>query len=95
MGDDMRNGWKIYWTVVILTITNYLVMVLWSLPKISLMANGKVPFDMRPGGYSFEEALAFLTTIDASGRDFVSKYTASTRLFLSGFALHHTCYRPG
>ncbi len=70
MGDDLRNGWKIYWTVVIVTITNYLVMVLWSLPKISFMANGKVPFDMRPGGYSFEEALVFLTTIDASGRDF-------------------------
>ena len=66
----MSNGWKVYWAVVIITIINYLVMVLWSLPKISLMAGGEVPFDMRPGGYSFEEAVAFVTAIDSSGREF-------------------------
>ena len=50
----MSNGWKVYWAIVAVTITNYLLMILWSLPKISQMAGGRVPFDMRPGGYSFE-----------------------------------------
>ena len=66
----MSNGWKVYWAIVAVTITNYLLMILWSLPKISQMAGGRVPFDMRPGGYSFEEAMAFVTAIDASGREF-------------------------
>jgi hypothetical protein len=66
----MSNGWKVYWIMVVVTITNYLVMVMWSLPKISQMAGGGVPFDMRPGGYSFEEAMAFISAIDASDRDF-------------------------
>ena len=66
----MSSGWKIYWAIVAITISNYLVMVLWSLPKISLMAGGAVPFDMRPGGYSFEEAVAFVSALSPSGRDF-------------------------
>jgi len=34
------------------------------------MAGGSVPFDMRPGGYSFDEALIFLESISDSGRNF-------------------------
>ena len=49
----MSKGWKIYWVVVAAMVTNYLTMVLWSLPLVSEMAGGGVPFDMRPGGYSF------------------------------------------
>lgn len=66
----MSKGWKIYWVVVAATITNYLIMVLWSLPLISEMAGGGKPFDMRPGGYSMEDARVFLTAITDSGRDF-------------------------
>ena len=66
----MSKGWKIYWVVVAATITNYLIMVLWSLPLVSEMAGGGVPFDMRPGGYSFDEARVFLAAISDAGRDF-------------------------
>jgi len=66
----MTIGWKVYWIVVAATVTNYLIMILWSLPLVSEMAGGNVPFDMRPGGYSFDEALIFLKTINDSGRNF-------------------------
>lgn len=66
----MKRGWKIYWVIVAATIANYFVMILWSLPKIRLSAGGLVPFDMRPGGYSFQEAVAFLSAINDSGREF-------------------------
>ncbi len=66
----MNKSWKIYWVVVAVTVTNYLTMVLWSLPLVSEMADGGVPFDMRPGGYSFEEAQVFLTSMNNEGRDF-------------------------
>lgn len=67
---DVSTGWKIYWVVVAAAVTNYLIMVLWSLPLVSEMADGGVPFDMRPGGYSFDDALVFLSTIDDTGRHF-------------------------
>ncbi len=66
----MNKGWKIYWVVVAATVTNYLIMVLWSLPLVSEMVGGAVPFDMRPGGYSFGDARVFLTEITDTGRDF-------------------------
>ena len=66
----MSKGWKIYWVVVAATVTNYLIMVLWSLPLVSEMAGGGVPFDMRLGGYTFDEARVFLTAITDAGRDF-------------------------
>lgn len=68
--DAKSKGWKVYWVLVAATVTNYLIMVLWSLPLVSEMAGGDVPFDMRPGGYSFDEAQVFLTAITDAGRDF-------------------------
>jgi len=68
--DAMSKGWKIYWVFVAATVTNYLTMVLWSLPLVSEMAGGGVPFDMRLGGYTFDEARVFLTVITDAGRDF-------------------------
>ena len=66
----MTKGWKVYWVVVAATVANYLIMILWSLPQVSEMAGGGVPFDMRPGGYSFDDALEFLIAITDTGRDF-------------------------
>ncbi len=66
----MKTGWKIYWLVVALATTNYLVMVLWSLPQVAEMAGGLIPFDMRPAGYSFSDAMAFLNAIGDPGREF-------------------------
>ncbi len=68
--DAMSKGWKIYWVVVAATVTNYLMMILWSLPLVSEMAGGGVPFDMRLGGYTFDEARVFLMVITDAGRDF-------------------------
>ena len=66
----MKNIWIVYWVVVAATVANYLTMVLWSLPKISEAAGGSMPFDMRPSGYSFDDAQAFLIAITDTGRDF-------------------------
>lgn len=66
----MSKGWKIYWIIVAATVTNYLIMVLWSLPLVSKMAGCYEPFDMRLSGYSFDEARLFLTSITDAGRDF-------------------------
>ena len=41
--DAMSKGWKVYWIIVTATVTNYLIMVLWSLPLVSEMAGGDVP----------------------------------------------------
>ena len=68
--DAMSKGWKIYWVVVAATVTNYLMMIRWSLPLVSEMAGGGVPFDMRLGGYTFDEARVFLMVITDAGRDF-------------------------
>lgn len=68
--NSRSRGWKVYWVFLAATVTNYLIMVLWSLPLVSKMAGGDVPFDMRPAGYSFEEAQVFLTLISDAGRVF-------------------------
>lgn len=46
----------------------YLVIVVWSLPIIAAQAGGLVPFDLRPGGYSFDEAKVFLSALSDEGR---------------------------
>lgn len=59
-----------FWICFFAATGLYLVMVLWSLPLISEAAGGDVPFDMRPTGYSGEEARAFLTALSDEGRAF-------------------------
>lgn len=69
---DMQNRWSLIllWSVVAVTLAVYLVMVLWSLPKIADWAGGLAPFDMRPLGYSPSEARAFLAALPSEGREF-------------------------
>jgi len=45
-------------------------MILWSLPLLTEITGGVIPFDLRPGGYTFGEALVFLEAINESGRSF-------------------------
>ena len=59
-----------FWALFAVTNIVYLVMVVWSLPKVSEAAGGLVPFDMRPTGYSFEEAKAFLAALGPEGTAF-------------------------
>ncbi|MFT4959029.1 MAG: hypothetical protein ACI92Z_000101 [Paracoccaceae bacterium] len=57
-----------YWVVFALTFAIYLTMLTWTLPDISADAAGLVPFDMRPFGYSPDEARAFLAALGDKGR---------------------------
>ncbi len=54
--------------VFALTVVDYLVMVLWSLPQ--LRAAGLVPFDLRLCGYSTVEARAYLEALGPDQRAF-------------------------
>ena len=65
----MRKSF-LFWVLFAITMSVYLTMILWSLPNISNEASGMVPFDLRPGGYSFEEAIGFLTALSVEGRQF-------------------------
>lgn len=61
---------RIYWLVVSATLGVYLIMIFWSLPKVSVAAGGLPVFDMRPGGYSYEDARAFLAALSEDGKRF-------------------------
>src|SRR5690606_33168618 len=56
-----------FWFLAGATIVVYLFMVLFTLPYIQGQAGGLAPFDMRPAGYSFEEAKAFLAALSPEG----------------------------
>ena len=64
------NRMKIFWTIVAITVIDYLVMVIWSLPYIANQAGGLMPFDVRPTGYSFEDAKAFVGALTVQGNIF-------------------------
>lgn len=64
----MRPARVAYWAVFAAALAIYGAMVGWTLPAISRDAGGLVPFDMRPAGYSVEEARAFLTALGDQGR---------------------------
>ena len=64
---------RTFWLTFAATIVVYAIMVVWSLPTITASADGQVPFDLRPLGYSYDEARAFLLALSDEGRHF---YTA-------------------
>lgn len=66
----MAMKWRLYWLLVAAMLANYAVMVAWSLPALQEMAGGLPAFDLRPGGYTFDEARTFLGKIGANGRTF-------------------------
>jgi hypothetical protein len=57
-----------YWFVFAVTLGIYLTMLTWTLPGISADAAGLVPFDMRPMGYTPDEARSFLAALGDKGR---------------------------
>ncbi|MDU8926002.1 hypothetical protein RXV86_01255 [Alisedimentitalea sp. MJ-SS2] len=63
----------LYVFLTIATAALYLVMVLWSLPEITIEADGLMPFDLRPFGYSPQEAEAFLNALSDEGRVFYAE----------------------
>ena len=60
----------IFWMMFAVMLGVYLVMVLWSLPLLMADAGGLPVFDLRPAGYSFDEAQAFLAALSPEGRAF-------------------------
>jgi hypothetical protein len=64
----VTKGAIAYWVLVVVTLAIYAVMLVWTLPTIAGSAGGLAPFDMRPGGYSFDEAKAFLGAITGEGK---------------------------
>jgi hypothetical protein len=65
-----RQQAAMFWALFAATTLVYVIMVFWSLPKISAMAGGQMPFDLRPMGYSLEEARNFLGALSDEGRAF-------------------------
>jgi len=59
-----------FWFTVLATVAVYIAIVGWSAPKISGYADGLVIFDLRPTGYGFQEAEAFLAALTDEGRMF-------------------------
>jgi Na+/melibiose symporter-like transporter len=66
----MTAGRFLFWLIAAATVAVFLVMVLWSFPKISAEAGGLTAFDLLPMGYTEAEALAFLTALTEDGRAF-------------------------
>lgn len=60
----------IFWPVFIVTMGIYIAMLTWSLPLISDAAGGLAPFDMRPSGYTYEEAKVFLSALSEDANSF-------------------------
>lgn len=63
---------RVYLLLTAVTLSVYAVMVLWTLPKISAAAGGLLPFDLRPWGYTPEEAAALLSALSEAGRTLYS-----------------------
>jgi len=61
---------RIFWLVLAVTLGVYLTMVFWSIPFVSREAGELPVFDLRPGGYTFEEAKAFLAALSPEGTRF-------------------------
>ncbi|MCK0126208.1 hypothetical protein MWU76_17590 [Gelidibacter sp. F2691] len=59
---------RVFWAVFAATVLVYCAMVLWSLPIIMDDTNGLMPFDLRPSGYTTDEARAFLMALSENGK---------------------------
>jgi hypothetical protein len=55
---------------VIAALVPYLVMLLYTVPRLAAGAGGMAMFDMRPRGYTHAEAIAYLRALTPSAREF-------------------------
>lgn len=67
---QLRMSNAITWISFGLALIIYAFMILNTLPSIATYADGAVAFDMRPGGYSFDEAQSFLVKLGENGRHY-------------------------
>ena len=61
---------RVFWLGFLVASGIYLAMALWSVPFIADEAGGRAPFDMRPMGYSLNDAKSFLGALSQEGRAF-------------------------
>ncbi|MEM6887271.1 MAG: hypothetical protein AAF636_03935 [Pseudomonadota bacterium] len=59
----MTRGWIIFAVLFAAATALYVAIVAWSLPVVSSGADGLLPFDMRPMGYSEDEARTFMLAL--------------------------------
>ncbi len=64
----MKSFKIVFWAIFLATMGIYAAMLIWTLPTIQREAGGLVPFDMRPTGYTYEEAMAFILSLSEYGR---------------------------
>lgn len=57
----------LFWFLLALSGAIYLAMNVWTFPPLIEAAGGLMPFDLRPFGYSAEEARAYLAAIPDEG----------------------------
>ena len=73
-----------FWLLLVATLAVYGTMLVWSLPVVAQAAGGLTPFDMRPGGYTFDDAKAFLTALTPDGAAFYRDVQQRLDLFYPG-----------
>ena len=54
----------------LLAAAAYLTMLFWSLPTLSAYADGRMVFDMMPGGYSLAQASELVKALGSEGRGY-------------------------
>ena len=64
---------KLFWFILALTLADYAIMALWSLPHL-LSFSGTPIFDVRFSGYSFEQARDILEALGPEGRAFYQNF---------------------
>jgi len=84
MNDKTMARFRSGWLVVALLVAStalWAVLFFITLPRLQLFAGGAAPFDIRPLGYSYEDARAFLGAIGGQGR----AYYLNPELLLDSF----------
>ncbi len=64
---------RVMWIATAAALVLYLVMMLWSLPRLTEAAGGAQPFDLRPFGYDVGSARDFLDRLGAEGARFYTQ----------------------
>lgn len=67
---DRKLDWKIVLLAVIISNGVFAVIMIWSLPHLSAIANGQAMFDARPTGYGFEQAGTIINALGIEGQQF-------------------------
>lgn len=68
--DERKLNWQIVLIAMIISNGVFAVIMIWSLPHLSALADGQAMFDARPMGYDFGQAKSIINSLGANGRQF-------------------------